>query len=304
MQREPVTGLGYCRTLADISGAWWRLVVVVVTAVVGLLAGSLLAIVSVTSVARQVGYPDFTVDSDDGVNAGEMLALNLGLGSLILVAGLMVRLLYGVRPRWLSSTRPGIRWTWLLACVGMALVVWSLFLVLGTGGALASRETAIDGATVAFVGVVLLTTPLQAAGEEYGFRGLLLQAFGATRLPSWACCIATGVLFATAHLQFDPQLFADRMLLGTVLAVLVIQTGGLEASIAVHLVKNVSVLIPAGLLDDAESALDPSAVSWLPLIFDAVLLAIVVPWILYAGRGLVRQERGRRLSADVGQPSV
>ncbi|MBA3233861.1 MAG: CPBP family intramembrane metalloprotease, partial [Propionibacteriales bacterium] len=106
----------------------------------------------------------------------------------------------------------------------------------------------------------------------------------------WVCCVATGALFATAHLQFDLSLFADRLLLGVVLAFLVVRTGGLEASIAVHLVKNVSVLIPAGLLGDVEDALDPGAVSWLPLIVDVVLLAIVVPWILYASRGLIRQD--------------
>ena len=61
-------------------------------------------------------------------------------------------------------------------------------------------------------------------------------------------------LFATAHGQFDPPLFADRFVLGVALAWLATRTGGLEASIAIHAVKNISVLIPASLLDEVDSA--------------------------------------------------
>ncbi|MEJ7707444.1 MAG: CPBP family intramembrane glutamic endopeptidase [Nocardioidaceae bacterium] len=111
---------------------------------------------------------------------------------------------------------------------------------------------------------------------------------GATRLPSLICCAVSGALFAAAHLQFDAPLFADRLLLGAVLGWLALKTGGIEAGIALHAVKNIAVLIPAGLLDDLSSALDPQGVTWLPVIIDAVLLSIAVPWVLALRR---RQER-------------
>ncbi len=121
---------------------------------------------------------------------------------------------------------------------------------------------------------------------------MLLKGFGATGLPIAACCLLTGLLFATAHLQFDAPLFADRVLLGAVFAWLTVRTGGLEAGIAIHGVKNMAGLIPAGLLDDVDEALDPDSVTWLPFVVDVVLLAIAVPWIAYLWRrreGAARQ---------------
>lgn len=272
-------------------GAWWRVLVAVVASVVGLVACTVLAVLVVTAVARLVGFSNFDVGLTNGVDAGDMLAANLGLALLIPLAWLLSWSLYGIRPRWLSSTRPGVRWRWLLTCVGVAAVVWSPFWALGTAAAAITREAAIGAGVVAFLLVVLVTTPFQAAGEECIFRGLLLKGFGATRLPMAACCLLTGLLFATAHLQFEPALFADRLLLGTAFAWLTVRTGGLEAGIAVHLVKNIAGLIPAGLLDNVDEALDPGSVTWLPFIVDVVLLAIAVPWIALLWR---RRERKRQ----------
>jgi membrane protease YdiL (CAAX protease family) len=302
MNREAHVAQAYLRTLSSMSGAWWRVLVAVVASVVGLVACAVLAVLLVTALARLVGFGDFTVGLTDGVDAGDMLATNLGLALLIPLAWLLARSLYGVRPRWLSSTRPGVRWRWLLACVGVAGVVWSPFWVLGTAAAAITREAAIGAGVVAFLLVVLLTTPLQAAGEEYIFRGLLLKGFGATGLPVAACCVLTGLLFATAHLQFDPPLFADRVLLGTAFAWLTVRTGGLEAGIAIHGVKNMAGLIPAGLLDDVEAALDPESVTWLPFIVDAVLLAVAVPWIAYLWRRRERQAPPASYASAVPDP--
>jgi len=282
--RTPLAGTPYLRALTPDHGALWRLAVAVVGSVAGLVVLPVLAFAAVFAGARLFGFPDYDFDLSDGVNAGEMLSLNLGLAALTGVAAVLARLLYGVRLRWLSSTKPGLRWRWLLTCVAISAVVWSLFLVAGTAGAYATRDEPLDAWVWGFLVVVVLTTPLQAAGEEYVFRGLLLQGLGSTRLPVSICCGLSGLLFAVAHLQFDPQLFADRLLLGVALAFLAVKTGGLEASIAVHTVKNVAVLVPTGLLGTVDDALDPQAVSWLPLIVDAVLLAIVVPWLLAVSR--------------------
>lgn len=272
------------RALTVERGAWWRLALGVAGGIAGLLVLPVLAYVCVLVGARLLGFPNYTFNLSNGVNAGEMLSLNLGLALLIPLAAVLGRLLYGVRIRWLSSTEPGLRWRWLATCLAIAAMVWSLFLVAGTAGAVASRDAPLTASVWAFLVVVLLTTPLQAAGEEYVFRGLLLQGLGAARLPVAVCCGASGLLFAIAHLQFDPQLFGDRLLLGSVLGFLAIRTGGLEAGIAIHTIKNIAVLVPTGLLGTADDALDPQSASWLPLALDAVLLAIVVPSVLAAGR--------------------
>ncbi len=274
-----VVPVQYHRQVQRERGAWWRVLASVLSAAVGLLAGTIIAVVAVFVGARALGFSDFTFDINNGIDAGEMLATNLGLALLIPLSWLLYWLIYRRQPRWLASLRPGLRLPWLLRCSWMAAVVWSLFLVLGTVAAYSERKNPVDSAVVWFLVVVLLTTPLQAAGEEYLFRGLVLQSLGATRLPTWACCVASGAVFATAHLQFAPPLFADRFLLGVVLAWLAIRTGGLEAGIAIHAVKNLAALIPAALIENVTDALDPTGVTWLPFALDVALLAILVPWL-------------------------
>ena len=81
--------------------------------------------------------------------------------------------------------------------------------------------------------IVVLTTPLQAAGEEYGFRGYLLQAFGslfATARVDGGRVLVSATLFALAHGVQNFPLFFDRFMFGLIAGWLVIRTGGLEAA--------------------------------------------------------------------------
>jgi uncharacterized protein len=276
---QPTQVVAYHRQLSWRPGMWWRLFLSVVLGGLGLVVMSIVSAVVVLAGASVLGY-SLRLDTSDGIDAGEMLTANLGLALLIPLAAGLIKTVYSVPLRWLWSNRPGLRWRRLGQAAAVSAVVWSPFGVLGSIAAAASRSSPPGRGLIWFLLVVVLTTPLQAAGEECLFRGLLLQALGATRLSTWACCLTSGVLFAVAHLQFAPALFADRLLLGLVLAYLAIRTGGLEAGIAIHAVKNLAVLIPAGLLGSVSDALDPHGVSWLPLIVDVVLLAIAVSWIL------------------------
>ena len=51
-----------------------------------------------------------------------MLYLNLTLASLTLVCMGIVRFVHRLRPRWLSSVLPGMRWKFFFACFGLAVV--------------------------------------------------------------------------------------------------------------------------------------------------------------------------------------
>ncbi len=208
-----------------------------------------------------------------GLTGGELtpsglLYLNLTLAALILWTWLLVRVLHSLRPRWLSSVRPKLRWTYLVACLGLAVIALLAQLVVGAlvpgevPGADTAEPNPVDGRTIALLLVVLFTTPLQAAGEEYAFRGYLLQALGALLRNKWVTIVLTALLFAAAHLQFDPPLFLDRFLFGLVAAWLVIRTGGLEAGIALHVLNNYLALGVAVFYSDLTEALDPGDVSW------------------------------------------
>jgi membrane protease YdiL (CAAX protease family) len=120
----------------------------------------------------------------------------------------------------------------------------------------------------AVIAVTLLTSTFQAAGEEYFFRGYLLQAVGSlVRSPVFAVVLTT-VLFTMAHGVWpweSPALFLDRFAFGLVAGYLVIRTGGLEAAIAVHAANNVVTFVFAALTDSVGDSLQAADAPW-PLV--------------------------------------
>nr|WP_276612465.1 CPBP family intramembrane glutamic endopeptidase [Kineococcus vitellinus] len=127
--------------------------------------------------------------------------------------------------------------------------------------------------------VVLLTTPLQAAGEEYVFRGWLSQALGSwfsrPAVGAVVAAVVSAALFGLAHGGQDAWLLTDRVVFGLVASWLVWRTGGLEAAVAVHAVNNVVVLVPAVLTGTlVEASLATSAPPWTVLSGIAALLLV------------------------------
>jgi membrane protease YdiL (CAAX protease family) len=217
-----------------------------------------------------------------------LLYLNVALGALILWCGLLTRVLHHLRLRWLSSVVPKLRWKFMAACGAVAVVALVAQVVVGallptSANPEASTEpNPLTGTTIALIVVVVLTTPFQAAGEEYAFRGYLLQAVGALARHKWVSILLTALLFAVAHLQFSPPLFFDRFMFGLIAAWLVIRTGGLEAGIALHVLNNWLAFGFAIAFTDLESALDPGEVSWwnVPVtLTQSLIYAVLVLWV-------------------------
>jgi uncharacterized protein len=130
------------------------------------------------------------------------------------------------------------RWFGLCALVAAVLVglAQGIGFVLdgGTGGPAVSV-----GFLVSAVAMYLVLVPLQAAGEEYLFRGWLVQAIGAYAKGRWPAVAISSVLFAAAHGWGGPWGFASLVVMAVCLSWLTIRTGGLEAAIALHVVNNV-----------------------------------------------------------------
>jgi hypothetical protein len=156
--------------------------------------------------------------------------------------------------------------------------------------------------------VVLLTTPLQAAGEEYLFRGWLSQAIGSlfprAVVGAVVAALLSATVFAFAHGQQDPWLFADRFAFGLVASWLVWRTGGLEAAIAVHAVNNVVAFVVTILSGQLLDALTVTEADPLTLVIDVVSL-VVVALILDRLAGRRRLQRlfvpQKDLVADAGR---
>ena len=129
---------------------------------------------------------------------------------------------------------------------------------LGADRAPARRATRSPGRSRRSAGccvVVVLTTPLQSAAEEYLFRGYLSQAIAgvgalaAGRARSWP---AWSPRRCSRRRTCPPDLptFLDRFAFGLAASAVVWLTGGLEAAIVLHAVNNVLVFVLAGALGD------------------------------------------------------
>ena len=208
------------------------------------------------------------LDTDDPTPVS-LAFLNVVLASAIPVAWFLSTALHGLRPRWLSSVVPRLRWRFFGACLGLsvvalfATVVVSSFLPQESGSEVSTTVNDFTSTTRDFLLVVLLLTPLQAAGEEYAFRGYLTQAFGGLFRSRVVAVVAPALLFGLAHgLGQSLPVFVDRFAFGLVAGTLVILTGGLEAAIAMHVLNNFLAFGLALAFSDMGSALNPTGGSW------------------------------------------
>jgi membrane protease YdiL (CAAX protease family) len=261
--------------------AWWKPVLGAVLVLVGmvLVAPLLLMPVLVFGVLDKPGsfWDNFQkAASLQDVGPTELLYLNLTLGSSILVCWLVMRVVHRMRPRWLTSVVPKMRWKLFFIFLGISVVALVAQVIVGelvsanSAPGATGKVNDFTTTTAVIALVVLLTTPLQAAGEEYVFRGYLMQAIGSfwsfPEVPRWVtravAVLGTATLFALAHGVQNFPLFFDRFMFGLIAGWLVIRTGGLEAGIAMHILNNFLAFGYALAFSDLGSMLNVSQVGW------------------------------------------
>jgi membrane protease YdiL (CAAX protease family) len=296
----PPVGVAYPLTLRGPGFAWWRSLLGVATAILLYLVVT----ATVSSLVIGIGYlvqrPPQTAAEYAAAGyrfempAG-MLAQNLAIAALTLVAWFVVTVVHHVRPRWLSSVQPGIRWRYLLLCLGAAALLLNAVALLpnlfGDGAAAVRPQPQLLG----FLVVIILTSPLQAAAEEYLFRGYLLQALGSLVTNPWFGVVVSATLFAYLHGGQNLPLFLNRLAFGLLAAVLVLKTGGLEAGIAAHIVNNVSAYTIASLTTSIAALRAVDQIGWLDSslnILGFALFTLAAIWI------------GRRLRLNITTPAI
>ena len=224
------------------------LVLVLVFALVPLIAGGV-AFVSLLAVGNSADQAAAVLDVTAEATPTGLALLNIVIALAIPVTWAVTWWLHRLKPRWLSSVAPRLRWRYLLVCLALSVVALMASLGVGLLLPLAPGETPVGGVnefttqTRNFLLVILLLTPLQAAGEEYLFRGYLTQAFGslvwARRASQALAVLGPALIFALFHgFSQDAPVFFDRFAFGVVAGILVIRTGGLEAAIAMHVLNN------------------------------------------------------------------
>jgi len=279
---------------------WWRPLVGTVAILVGGFAMVLvLGVVALIVSSLITGEQPNLEGTGDSILGNELADLGLNLATLAVFlpfALLVPWLVQRRRPGTVSSVVGRLRWRWLLVCAGLAIAFCAV-----SYGTMWLADLAVDdpaeanerwvgwGRFLAAAAVIVLLVPFQASAEEYVFRGWLLQAVGACTLETargrigralsvvfrtpWPGIVVGGALFTSGH-GYTGWGILDIFAFGVIAGWITVRSGGLEASIALHVFNNfLAFLAPAavGRLDIVQGA-----VPWQYVVAD------VVPMILYA----------------------
>ena len=222
---------------------WWRGAVAIALLVGGWVIVTVGLSVGALALSTLLGLPTGFGEGPSRITPLMFLAVNLTWAALIPLSLGIQRLLYGEAAS-LHSVVGRVRWGLL---VRVALVLVPVYLLVNATGVLEGFGAGDRGRDAgAFLLVCLLTTPLQAAGEEYAFRGLLTRAVGGWFRGGRAALIVGGLVsslvFMVAHGAGDAWLNAHYLSFGLALTGIAWRTGGLEAGVAMHVVNNMVAL--------------------------------------------------------------
>ena len=240
----------YHQVLRGPGFRWWKPLLSLVVLLPMLLIMMLLAQLPILLYAMATGVPDpiryvaVATTTVENIGPAGFTYINLALIVLIPASMLSTWIVYRVRPRFVSSVVGGIRWRWLSRCLLVILPIWLAYV--GISLVAQPSDAPRPAQWVPLLVMGLLLTPLQAAGEEYFFRGWIMQNVGAWFARPMLGLVVTltlsSVLFAAAHLSPDPWVIGVLASTGLMAGIAIWRTGGLEAAIVIHSVNNVLTL--------------------------------------------------------------
>ena len=284
---------------------WWRPVLGLVFIVVfGM--GVMIALV----LGMELAYWAFTGRWLE-FGSGEVLFTNdlanlfalIGSIAILLPVILLATLVVDRRPLGtLSSVTGHLRWRWLLWCLLPAVA----YMLASFAMSLVVELFVPSSESYAWIGwaefwpallIIVLLVPVQAAAEEYAFRGWLMQAIGSwtARFGSsaWPAIVVSAVPFVVGHGYTDwgP---VDIALFAVATGWVVVHTGGLEAAIALHVVNNLTGLTAAA--SEGDLALAQGAVPWTDTVTTVVPLLLWVVTVVWMFRQTGSRRPMKRLS--------
>lgn len=294
-EAQPLT---YDHALSHVRG-WWRGALAIVTFVIGFfIVSTVLGGIAIgVELAMGTVTPDQLLSGIVPLTPLVMLLNNLSLAACIPLAMLLQRAFFGVPMKSLSSVVGRFRWKWMGRLALIIVPVWIVYV--GASLLLEPTEFApIDGGVILMLAIVVLTTPLQSAGEEYGARGLLLRSAASWFRNPWLAfavgVVISSALFSLAHFAADPWLIAYYFVFGASAAIAARGTGGLEAPVLIHATNNVLLFIPAVLYGQLSEGIDRSEGTGGPI--------MLIPMALCIAAALVSSWWARRNKVTVTAP--
>ncbi|GAA2229892.1 CPBP family intramembrane metalloprotease [Promicromonospora sukumoe] len=196
---------------------------------------------------------------------------------------LLQRWLYGVRGASLHSVVSAFRPAALGRAVLVLVPVWVVYVTAFTALQPYQQTSRTPLDLMLMFAIVLLVVPLQSAGEEYGFRGLVFRVAASWgRGPRTALVLGTltsAVLFATIHLSTDLWLNLYYVALGVSWSLITWRTGGIETAVVLHASSNVfafllAIVLQSDLSTDRASGAG-SVIYLIPIALNAAVAAVV-----------------------------
>ena len=280
---------------------WWRPAVgLVLMLVLAVAVTTIFVLWLVATVWALTGeWLDFA-SSGDALFVSPLANLFALLGSLTVLLPVVWFVTLVINRRWigtLASVEGHVRWRWLLLCLVPAAAYMGLAIAASYGFD-AVWPAADDGG--AWPGwhafwppllVIVLLVPFQAAAEEYVFRGWLLQAVGSCTFESrggllakvfgtaWPAILLSALPFVAGHTYTDWGII-DIGAFAVVVGWVTVNTGGLEAAIALHVVNNMTSMTFSAA--EGDLSLEQGSVPLPDVVSDIVplvLWALVVVWM-------------------------
>ena len=218
-----------------------------------------------------------------------MLATNLSIAAMAPVAIALMRWVGTVPVREQFALARRASWGRLGVYTGMflalLLAVNAIFVVIDPSSL---QALSLSGGVIALLAITVLTTPLQAAGEEVMFRGAIMPSIASWIRPAKVALVVglvlSSVIFGLMHGSVDPWLLSYYTIFGAAMAAMAVISRGLEAPIALHVVNNVAMMMLAALgTDDGTIAIDRSVGQGGPfmLVFIGMdLVAVALVWLV------------------------
>ena len=286
---------------------WWGLIALAVYAVCFFVSQLVAGIVMVDIMPASAG-DDVYADATPSIFLVNNIAIIVEIPICILISWLFFRQGFG----WLVSVVGRFRWRWF----GTVLGIFAIGYVMETIAEIllygpedyGLNDIQIQPYTAFMIIAIVLTTPFQCAGEEFQSRSLLPRLITAIVPFRWVglalSAVITSGLFMYMHSAADPWLNLNYFCVGMMMWWLAYRTGGIEASIAYHIVNNMFAewMLPftdmSGLFDRSEGT-----GSWIILVFLAVELVLVLIVDMVArNRGIVRMSAPAAETPEVVKP--
>ncbi|WP_051302671.1 CPBP family intramembrane glutamic endopeptidase [Salibacterium aidingense] len=274
----------YHRVLVSSNRRIWRGIL----AFILLIGGMFFFAIAFSFIGSEIDTRVFGHVGETGFTPVHMASSYLAIAMLIPWSMLIQRWLYGGKGSILHSVRSTFRSDVFGRAFLLILPIWTVCLLLFNWFAPYTTTEWRTADLFAMFAVGILIVPLQSAGEEYGFRGLVFQiASSWIRSPRASLIFGiavSSVLFALIHLSTDPWLNLHYLVLGVTFALMTWRTGGLEYSIVAHAVNNTLTFVLAVVLRTellAESDRSAGAGSEIILIISAFIIFItIIVWFI------------------------